>query len=282
MKDWIETYRGTVSAWECDVVEHFTIAYYFDRFADASRNFIDLVGETAALGASINRAPSRLCALFQHELRAGAAFHMQSAVIRTAPENLTLGHQVIESATGKVVTWIAETLAVPQPLPARTRDKLEMLATAWPGPEVPAPTPLAPANGPLSTRDRVKPWEIADNGAMSLPAHVHRFSGSSGHFLTSIGMNAGYMSSNRRGFSTFLLDVEIAGFAHAGERIDVRTSVLHLGTTSLKYVHHMTAGDGRAIGSMVQAGVQLDLDARRPTPFPDAIRAAIKDRLSAR
>ena len=39
MADWIETYRGVVNAWECDVVEHFTIAYYFDRFADATRNY---------------------------------------------------------------------------------------------------------------------------------------------------------------------------------------------------------------------------------------------------
>jgi hypothetical protein len=28
MTEWIETYRGVVSAWECDIVEHFTIAYY--------------------------------------------------------------------------------------------------------------------------------------------------------------------------------------------------------------------------------------------------------------
>ena len=32
MSNWIETYRGTVPPWECDVTEHFTIAYYFDRF----------------------------------------------------------------------------------------------------------------------------------------------------------------------------------------------------------------------------------------------------------
>jgi len=28
MAEWTETYRGVVSAWECDIVEHFTIAYY--------------------------------------------------------------------------------------------------------------------------------------------------------------------------------------------------------------------------------------------------------------
>ena len=44
MAEWVETYRGVVNAWECDIVEHFTIAYYFERFADATRNFLELVG----------------------------------------------------------------------------------------------------------------------------------------------------------------------------------------------------------------------------------------------
>jgi len=34
--EWFETYRGVVNPWECDVVQHFTIAYYFDRFSCTS------------------------------------------------------------------------------------------------------------------------------------------------------------------------------------------------------------------------------------------------------
>jgi hypothetical protein len=30
VSNWLETYRGVVNPWECDVVQHFTIAYYFD------------------------------------------------------------------------------------------------------------------------------------------------------------------------------------------------------------------------------------------------------------
>jgi len=36
MDGWTETWRGIVSPWECDITEHFTIAYYFDRLADAA------------------------------------------------------------------------------------------------------------------------------------------------------------------------------------------------------------------------------------------------------
>ena len=36
MEGWTETWRGIVAPWECDITEHFTIAYYFDRLADAT------------------------------------------------------------------------------------------------------------------------------------------------------------------------------------------------------------------------------------------------------
>ena len=81
MAEWVETYRGIVNAWECDVVEHFTIAYYFERFADATRNLLDLVGEGETLGSAVGADKSRLYTTFTRELRAGAGFHMLSSVV---------------------------------------------------------------------------------------------------------------------------------------------------------------------------------------------------------
>jgi acyl-CoA thioesterase FadM len=205
---------------------------------------------------------------------------MTSAVIGIEGRSLNLGHQVIDTASGRPVTWVHETIALPDPIPAAVRDKLAALASAWPGPEIPAPSARLPDQGAVTARDRVKPWEIDERGRLALPDFVHRFSGAGMHFLTSVDMTGEYMQKNRRGFSTFLLDVEIASEAKAGERIDVRTAPAHLGNTSLKYVHTMTGSDGRLVASMVQAGVQLDLDARRPTAFPADIRTAIQSRLA--
>ena len=36
MTNWTETYRGAVPPWQCDVTEHFTVAYYFDRVEEAA------------------------------------------------------------------------------------------------------------------------------------------------------------------------------------------------------------------------------------------------------
>src|SRR5262245_25001047 len=274
MAEWIETYRGVVSAWECDIVEHFTIAYYFERFADATRNFLELIGEVESLGPAVGTGPSRLYTTFTQELRAGARFLLLSAVVGVEERSVRLGHQVVNSASGQTVSWLAETLALPASATPQLRRQLEARAVAWPGPEVPQPATLGPAQGALMARTRVKPWEIDEAGRMSSAACVHRFSGAGMQFLSSIGMTAAYMHSNRRGFSTLALDLRLVTGAKAGDRLDVRTSIAHLGNSSLRYLHCMSGADGREIASMMQAGVQLDLDARRPAALPTAIREA--------
>ena len=280
MAEWIETYRGVVSAWECDIVGHFTIAYYFDRFADATRNFLELIGEGEALGPAVGTGTSRLYTAFAQELRAGAGFHMLSAVKDVEEKSLRLGHQVIDSASGQTVTWLMETLPLPASATPELRRRLEARAAVWPGPEMPQPAAPRTAEEVLTARDRVKPCEIGEAGTMSLAAHIHRFSGAGMQFLSTVGMTGAYMHQNRRGFSTFALDLRLVAGAKAGDRIDVRTSVAHLGNTSLHYVHRMSGAGGREIASLVQAGVHLDLDARRPTAMPPAMRESISRLLS--
>lgn len=274
MADWIETYRGVVHAWECDVVEHFTIAYYFDRFADATRNLLDLIGEGEGLGAVVNAGPSRLHVTFQNELRAGSQFHILSAVTGIDAGALRLGHQVMDSTGGNTVTWLSETVALPATLAAATRAKLAALAMAWPGPKVTERPASKAAQGLATVRDRVKPWEIGESGTLSLPAHVHRFSAAAMQTLAAIGMTAAYMKDQRRGFSTFEIDLELASASRVGDIIDVSTVVTHLGKSSIRFLHTMRCKtSGRQLASMGQSGVHLDMDARRSTPMPEELRA---------
>ena len=101
MSEWIETYRGSVPPWECDITEHFTIGYYFDRIGQAELNLAEALGlsERLRAGSFARRYTTR----FARELRAGAGFHIASAPIG-CDEGLRLGHKVIDSATGEVVT----------------------------------------------------------------------------------------------------------------------------------------------------------------------------------
>jgi len=269
--DWIETYRGVVNAWECDIVEHFTVAYYFDRLADASRNLLDAIGLDVVPGHELVRR--RLHVTFQKELRAGASFHIDSALIGVEDGLLRVGHRLSQSSNGEVSTWGYETIAAGGPLVQSLRQRLEAAVSAYPGPEVPEASP-AQAGGMLATRDRVKQWEADETGTLSLPGHVHRFSSSMMQALVRIGMDDTYMQANRRGFSTFELDFNCSARARIGEPLDIHASILNLGKSSLRFLHVMTGRGGRPIATMRQSGVHLDLDARKSTALPDELRAA--------
>src|SRR3984885_6592725 len=105
MTHWTETYRGGVPPWQCDVTEHFTIAYYFDRLEEAEANLADELG----FGDLSRRGhvPRRITARFARELRAGATFHVESAALGIG-DGLRLGHRFVDSANGEVVTWFDE------------------------------------------------------------------------------------------------------------------------------------------------------------------------------
>src|SRR6202030_2517261 len=106
MSAWIETCRSVVSPWECDVTEHFTIAYYFDRLSDAAVT----TAENLGLRDLADAVSSRFDVRFVRELRAGASFHILSAPIALDENSVRLGHQIIDSADGEVTALVEETL----------------------------------------------------------------------------------------------------------------------------------------------------------------------------
>src|SRR3954451_8331983 len=100
MNNWSETYRGSVPPWECDITEHFTIAYYLDRLTDSERNLADFLelGDLLRGGGFLRRFNLR----FMRELRAGSSFHIESAALSldliSGEGGLRLGHRFVDSA----------------------------------------------------------------------------------------------------------------------------------------------------------------------------------------
>jgi acyl-CoA thioesterase FadM len=130
--NWTETYRGTVPPWQCDVTEHFTVAYYFDRLEEADANLADEpgVGDLPRPADDSRRIHAR----FAREIRAGASYHVESAPL-SVEDGLHLGHRFVGSATGDVVTWFQEHWEVSaSPLTSRhgTLDRDARRPARWP------------------------------------------------------------------------------------------------------------------------------------------------------
>lgn len=281
---WIDTYRGTVFPWETDIVEHLTVAYYFERFADATLNLLESLG----LGADYMRAERRGCVTvdcyvrYMHELRVGDILHISSAVIGVDAEGLQLAHRVFNSDTGILCATVEQRTVHMElgtragaPLPAGPRRAAEGREAAWDGPAREARWQPPPGSDGFldSARDTVKPWEIDVFGQSAFPFYIHRFSAGGIQAFAQFGMTPAYMREQRRGMSTFEFQLEFRGELHAGDPVHVKTALLHLGNSSIRVLHRMFNGrTGGLVASLDQFGVHLDVDARRPTALPDALR----------
>jgi acyl-CoA thioesterase FadM len=273
MEGWTETWRGIVSPWECDITEHFTIAYYFDRLADATSTMAGSLGSDGPSRSVARRYDVR----FVRELRAGASFHILSAPLAIDEASLRLGHQFLDSVNAEVTAWVEETLDITVArLPPETRDAIGRRLLPWPGPAVerrPGPSTL---EGFIPTaRDRVKPMDLGPDGNFTLAAFVHRFTAASVQALAAIGATASYLESARKGYSTFELALQASGWPRLGSPVLVETGIVHLGNSSIRFMHRMSDPvDGRELARLSQFGVQLDLDTRRPAALPETLRAA--------
>jgi len=133
MDGWTETCRDIASPWECDVTEHFTIAYYFDRLADAASTISESLG-LRDVSRSVGR---RFDVRFARELRAGASFHILSGAIALSESSVRLGHRVVDSADGEVTAWAEETLDIAAAsLPREIHDAVSRRLLRWEGPLV--------------------------------------------------------------------------------------------------------------------------------------------------
>jgi acyl-CoA thioesterase FadM len=273
MDGWTETWRGIVSPWECDITEHFTIAYYFDRLADAAATMAQGLGLDGA-GQSAGR---RFDVRFVRELRAGASFHILSAPIGLAEASARLGHQFVDSANGEVTAWVEETLDLATALlPPETRDAIRLHLRPWPGPAVERrPEPSTTEGFIPAARDRVKPIDLDQDGKFALAAFVHRFTAGSVQALAAIGATASYLEAERKGYSTFELALQLTESPQLGNAVMVETAIVHLGNSSIRFLHRMyDPADGREFARLGQFGVQLDLDTRRPAGLPEPLRSA--------
>jgi acyl-CoA thioesterase FadM len=277
MTGWTETYRGAVPPWQCDVTEHFTVAYYFDRMEEADANLADSLG----LSAPPRRVgfAHRVDARFARELRAGAGFHLESAALGfdgpDAGGGLRVGHRVVDSVNGEVVTWFDTRwdLSAAAPTPDE-RAAIERRFAVWNGPAAERRAePVGTAGFIPTARGRVKSLDIDVAGNFALGAIVLRFSNGSGQLGTAIGMDAAFMRRQRRGFSTFELALRMAAALPLDAPYLIETGIAHLGNSSLRMIHRMTdPRTGAEIARLSQYGVNLDLDARRPARWPDEIR----------
>ena len=268
MNGYSETFRGDVSPWEVDATEHFTIAYYYEKFEAATWRFLRQTGFNPAAARTIEALTH-----YKVELRDRDIYKVETALIGGG-ETPTIAHKLFNAETGVLCTTMQQTLA---------GVSLQGQTVEWDGDErEDRPIPGDDASWVPALRDIARPSEADWVGNLSLPGYVHRFSTANSFIMSAFGMTPEYMTKNRVGLSTFEFQLVFYGQAKPGDMIDVDSCIAHLGGSSLRFCHRMrNAETGADIAGLSQFGVQLDLDARRPSRIADDLREHAQALLAA-
>jgi acyl-CoA thioester hydrolase len=100
--NWTTTYRGVVTAWDCDHVGHLNIAHYVSRFDESHWPFFGEVGLTPVF---LRDYGCGMAAVEQHirylkELRAGDVVAIRSRVVGIRSKVLLSEHVLVDDTTG--------------------------------------------------------------------------------------------------------------------------------------------------------------------------------------
>ncbi|MEC7806507.1 MAG: thioesterase family protein [Pseudomonadota bacterium] len=259
MKDFLETYRGDVSPWEVDSTEHFTVAYYYEKFEAATFRFLRhlkldpyLAKTTAALTH------------YKTELHNRDIYYIKSALI-SAGENPVIGHKLYKADSDILCTTMQQTLS---------NISVEAQTIEWDGDsKEERRLPGNETSWVHSLKDVVQPNELNWSGNLSLPAYIHRFSTANSFIMAAFGLTPEYLTKSRVGLSTFEFQLQFYKLVNSSDLINIESCIAQLGSSSVRFYHRMVdAETGEKIAGLSQYGVHLDLDSRRPSPIPDELR----------
>jgi acyl-CoA thioesterase FadM len=254
-----ETFRGDVTPWEVDATEHFTVAYYYEKFEAATWRFLHQSGVDPATARTTEALTH-----YKNELRDRDVYRIETALINDG-DAPTIAHKLFNDETGTLCTTMQQTLA---------GVTLSGTPVAWDGDErEERSVPGDDASWFPTCCDIPRTTEADWAGNLSMPGYIRRFSTANSFILSAFGMTPEYMTKNRTGISTFEFQLTFYSQAKPGDMIDVESCVAQLGGSSMRLYHRMrNAETGADIAGLSQFGVQLDLDARRPSRIADDLR----------
>ena len=243
------------------MVEHFTVAFYFQKLDFATFTALKTIG----LDPAQSDAPSmsRCVTRFSQELVAGDIYRIETVQLGAA----RLGHRLYNATSDTVCTHFDQFFT------KKLVGKSIGDSSDWDGPDpVNNLNPTDQGQWLVTGRDLVQDKDLDRAGNLTGHACILRFSAAGEHLRSHIGMTPDYMRENRVGFSTFSFDFKRYNRVKADIPLQTESTISRIGRTSMRILHRLTTSDGVRLAELAQTGVHLDKDRRRPSPFPDVVR----------
>lgn len=289
MGEGVEIWRGSVAAWECDVMGHLNVGYYV---AKAMEGLVCLAAELGMPRAFAADALSTVVVRDQHirflrEARAGAPLSMTGGVLEIGDSearlSMVLRHHDGEIAATfqTVVAHVTAHEARPFPWPARVLKMVEALRVETPptaGPRSVGVEPVQPSAS-LERADALGLQRLAMGaigagdcdvfGRVRTEMMMARISEGMPHVVAG-GWSDGADGGPRLGGAALEYRLVHLAWPRAGDRLTLRSGFSAADPRFRRIVHWLLdPASGRPWGVAEVVSVALDLDARKMVVLGD-------------
>jgi len=125
----------------------------------------------------------------------------------------------------------------------------------------------------LTYRGTVYPWHCDHMGHINVSFYVAKFDEATWQLFAAAGITPSYLRSQQRGMVAIDQRLSYRAEVHAGDVISVRSAIIELGKSSVRFVHEMQRdGSGEHVATSMLKGVHIDIVARRSCPLPEELR----------
>ena len=129
----------------------------------------------------------------------------------------------------------------------------------------------------LTYRGTIYPWHCDQMGHMNVMWYVGKFDEATWQLFAAAGITPSYLRAQRRGMVAVDQRLSYRGELYAGDVISIRSAIIELGTSSIRFVHEMQRDEtGEHVATSMLKGVHIDTVARRSCPLPEELRASAR------
>jgi acyl-CoA thioester hydrolase len=295
MAEFLDTYLGTVEAWECDFNGHMNIQFYMERFGHGSHHLRAAIGLAPSVirtsGITIVALGSRI--RYRRELLSGDTVAIRTYVREVGEKTIRVTDELVSLADGET-SAIADHVGVCFDLerrkslvwPAEVRQRAETLVTGM-GPEGVAPLSepdlggeSAPGEPFLTHRDAVFAWECDHIGHLNARFYIARISDAAAVVLNHMGLPRTELERRRWGSAGLEHHIAFKQELRAGDLITVTTGLREVRNKTFRVLHNLAnAESGETAATVEVVGCLLDLERRKALVIPDDIRARMRSLL---
>src|SRR5690606_13907727 len=284
VSNFIETYRGSVAAWECDQYGHMNIQFYVGRISDAAASIMLAAGfgreafEKHRLGSvAVNQNID-----YVNELHAGDLVRMETGMIEAEGRKIRFHHRLFNAETG-ALCMKADVLALcfdlerrkSVPLPDDIRTGFGKFRVKGDEPAAPAALPDVFQGFVASGRSPVQPWECDRMGHLNVQFYLSRFAEAEKQLLLALGYGPARRKSDKVAVRPLRHRIQFKRENHEGAVLTLRSGIRKVAADRLELYHELYEAETGTLSATAEAVVVLDrLDGGGFLPLPADVRDA--------